>query len=665
MTAAPSADGVVTGACHHDCPDTCVWEVTVDDGVAIELRGMTDHPTTAGQLCPKVNRFLDRVYHPDRVLTPLRRTGPKGAGEFEPISWETALDEIEHRWKATIADDGPAAILPYSFDGTQGLIQKGVLARRFFAALGTSDVRRHLCGVSAWLGAYEILGVPKGIDPEDLRLARTIVLWGTNTLLTNRHLWPVIEEARDAGAVIVVVDPVRTATAERADRFLQIRPGTDVALVLGLVHVLDRDGLLDRDWLDSRTSGAEQLLASARPWDPGATETETGVAGTDVEWLAHTFATRTPAAVRSLVGPEHRENGVEIMAALATLPTVTGAWRDPGGGLCRSTQVWWEEALGLDVERLGPPARRFNMARLGEVLTDPELDPPIRALFVHNSNPAVIAPDQNRVVAGLERDDLFTVVAEQFLTDTARFADIVLPVTTQIEHLDLAPAWGHFNVALNRPAIAPRGEAKPNNEIFRLLARRMGLDDPSLHDSDEDLIRSLLGRDHPLLDGVTYERLEADGWARFARPAGQTIHSDTTFRLRALDPSRPTAPAGHPLQLISPKQHVRFLNANYGQFTAHQPRPAEPQLELHPDDAAALDLADNDRARVWNERGELVLSVSIGDRLQPGLVGIPFGWTHASTEQRRAVNALTNPAVRADDQGSAAFFDTWVSVEPA
>lgn len=665
MNDAPLLDGVVRGACHHDCPDTCVWEVTVDDGVAVELRGMADHPTTAGQLCPKVNRFLDRVYHPDRVLTPLRRVGPKGSGEFEPVSWSGALDEIEQRWKAIIEADGAAAILPYSFDGTQGVVQKGILARRFFAALGTSDVRRHLCGVSAWLGAYEILGVPKGIDPEDLRLARTIVLWGTNTLLTNRHLWPVIEDARDAGAVVIVIDPVKTPTAERADRFMQIRPGTDVALVLGLVHVLDRDGLLDATWLEGHTTGVEELLASAASWDPSACAAETGIGAAEIEWLAHTFATNRPAAVRSLVGPEHRENGVEIMAAIATLPSVTGAWRDAGGGLCRSTQVWWEEALGLDIENLARPARKFNMARLGEVLTTRDLDPAIRALFVHNSNPAVIAPDQNSVIEGLERDDLFTVVAEQFVTDTARYADLVLPVTTQIEQLDLAPAWGHFNVALNRPAIAPRGESKSNNEIFRLLAVRMGLDDPSHHESDEALIRSLLGRDHPLLAGITFERLETDGWARFAHEPATTHHDGTTFRLRALDAARPGAPAVHRYQLISPKQHVRFLNANYSQFRAHQPSPAVPVLELHPNDAADLALADGDRARVWNERGELSLDVSVTDRLQPGLVAVPFGWGHASTDQRRAVNALTNAAVRDDDQGSAAFFDTWVSIEPA
>lgn len=653
---------VIRGACHHDCPDTCVWEVTVENGKAVALRGIIEHPTTEGQLCPKVNRFLDRVHHPDRILQPLRRVGPKGDGHFEPITWDDAIAEIGGRFRAVIAEHGPAAILPFSFDGTQGVIQKGILARRFFAALGTSDIKRHLCGVSAWLGAAQVMGTPKGIDPEDLDLARTIVLWGTNTLVTNRHLWSTIERARAAGATVVVIDPVRTATADRADRFLQIRPGTDVALVLGLVHVLERDGLLDQDWLTQRTTGADALFDSARPWNPGRAEAETGIAGEDIEWLAHTFATRRPAAVRSLVGPEHRVNGIEIMRAIATLPAVTGAWRDTGGGLARSTQVWWEEAFGFDDEKLAPPPRTINMARLGAVLTDPTLDPPIQALFVHNSNPAVIAPDQNRVVEGLGRDDLFTVVAEQFITDTARFADLVLPVTTQIEQLDLAPAWGHLNLALNRPAIAPLGEARTNNDIFRSLATEMGLDEPSLHESDEMLVKALLERDHPLLDGVTWEHLEAHGWCRFSLPHRHRPHDNTTFSLGALDPTRPAATG--PFHLISLKQHIKFLNANYAQFPDHRPSTGEPHLEMHPDDADRIGVDDGDTVRVHNGRGALTLPLERSERMQPGLVAIPFGWWHAASPERRAVNALTNPAVPDDDQGSAAFHDTWVNVTP-
>jgi len=656
----------ITGACHHDCPDACAWDVTVEDGKAVQLRGTQEHPFTAGELCPKVNRLLERVYDPTRLLHPLRRVGPKGSDQFERISWDDAIAEIRDRWRSIIAEDGPAAILPYSFDGTQGIIQKGILARRFFAALGTSDIHRHLCGVTAWQGAAAVYGTPFGIDPEDLRHSRTILLWGTNTLITNRHLWPFIDEAKAAGATIVVIDPVRTATAARADHFVQLRPGTDVALVLGLIHVLHHNGLLDAKWLESRTEGWDELRDSATEWTPTETERVTGVAAETVEWLATTFATQRPAAVRSLVGPEHQGHGLDIMRAIALLPAVTGAWRDRGGGLARSTQVWWEEAFGLDDEGMAAPARSFNMARLGEVLTDRSLAPPIRSLFVHNSNPAVIAPDQGRVMEGLGREDLFTVVSEQFMTDTARYADIVLPATSQIEHLELSPGWGHLYVSLNQPAIDPVGESRSNNDLFRALAAGMGLDDPTLHESDESLIRGLLERDHPWLEGITWEGLITDGWTRFAIPVDARPHAATVFKLGALE-YRP--PAGHdssafPLQLMSLKQHTKFLNSNYAQFDRHLPNPPEPRLEIDHRDASDRGIETGDRVRVHNERGSLTLTATVSNRLQPGLVSIPFGWWHGATPERRSVNVLTNPAVADDDTGSAAFHDTYVEVSP-
>ncbi len=657
----------IRGACHHDCPDACAWDVTVEGGVAVRLRGAPDHPYTAGELCPKVNRLLERVYDPSRLLTPLKRIGPKGSGGYEPIRWEEAISEIGVRWRDIIADHGVCAILPYSLDGTQGVVQKGILARRFFGHLGTSDVYRHLCGVTAWQGAAAVSGIPFGIDPEELRHSRLIVLWGTNTLITNRHLWASIEAARSDGADIVVIDPVRTLTAERADRFVQLRPGTDVALVLGLLHVMVRDDLVDESWLHERTEGWESLAACASDWPPSRAAAVTGVEAETIEWLGRELASVRPAAVRSLVGPEHRTDGFEIMRAIALIPAVTGSWRDIGGGLCRSTQVWWEEAFGLDDEGLPPPARTFNMARLGEVLTDPSLDPPIRSLFVHNSNPAVIAPDQNRVMAGLARDDLFTVVVEQFMTDTARYADIILPATSQIEHLDLSPGWGHLYVTLNSPAIEPLGEALPNNEIFRRLATELGLDDPSLHESDESLIRTLLARDHPWLDGIDWDTLESQGWARFATQADRHPHADTVFRLGPLDHRLSEVDdAAFPLQLMSLKQHSKFLNTNYAQFDRHLPNPPEPRLEIEPSDAAVRRISEGDRVRVHNERGSLTLTATISDRVQPGLVATPFGWWHRHTSDDRAVNALTNPSIpSADDTGSAAFHDTWVEVERA
>ncbi len=677
----------VTGSCHHDCPDSCVWNVTVHEGRAVSLKGDPDHPTTRGQLCPKVNRFLDRVYHPERVLQPLLRVGPKGTGRFEPTTWDHALDLVAERIDTLRSDGRTERLLPYSFDGTQGVIQKGIVADRFFAALASSDVHRHLCGVTAWLGAAAVSGEPFGIDPFELSAARTIVLWGTNTYHTNRHLWPVIEQARTGGACVIVVDPVRTPTAARADEFFQVRPGSDVALVLGLVQVLRRDDLLDTEWINEHTTGWDELAASAVVLSLDQIAAETGITVERIEWLAHRFAIERPAAVRSLIGAEHRANGHEIMRALAVLPALTGAWRDSGGGLARSTQIYFETALDYPTPLPGDDQRRrFNMAALGQVLTDPALDPPIDLLFVHNSNPAVICPDQNRVIAGLERDDLFTVVVEQFLTDTARYADVILPATTQIEHLDLGIAWGHLYLSLNQPAIAPVGEARPNSEIFRLLARRLGLTDPLLDRSDEELIRGLLASDHPWLEGITFDSLAANRWERLRVPAGYrpnvdapTATDDGRLHLGALA-HRPPEPAGctlsydsepdgsppdhkmPPLLLISRKQHLRFLNANYGGDPAHLPEPPEPRLELHPDDAAARGVTDGARVIVGNDRGSLTVTAVLTDDLQPGLTSMPFGWWNHHTEQGRSVNALTNPTVPSDGRGSAAFHDTWVTV---
>lgn len=673
-----TAEGLtVLGACHHDCPDTCAWEVTVVDGVATRLRGSAAHPFTRGTLCPKVNRFLDRVYHPDRILTPLRRTGPKGSGQFEPIGWEDAIAGIAGRMDALMASGRADSILQFSFAGTQGQVQMGLLIDRLFDVVGAADIHRELCGVTAWRGAASVLGAPFGLDPEMIRHARTIVLWGTNTRVTNRHLWPMVEEARSAGAVVVAVDPVRTETARAADVHLQPRPGSDVALVLGVVHVLDRDGLVDADWIDQHTSGWPALQASARAWTPERAAAATGVPAERVEWLAHRMAGERPTAVRSLIGAEHRENGEEILRAVAMLPAVLGSWRDVGGGLARSAQMWHTAAL-RSPER--PRRRAVNMARLGQVLAEPgEDDPRIELLFVHNSNPAAIVPDQNRVVAGLEREDLFTVVVEQFMTDTARYADIVLPAASQIEQLDLAHSWGHLYLALNQPAVAPLGEALPNSEIARRLAAALGIDDELLSLSDEEAVRWLLSSGHPFLDGITYERLAERGFARLSVDPALRPHVDpvpgvptTPMRLGQLEhrPGRETVGGGSsleqqfPLALISRKQHQKFLNANYGGFAEHHPSSGRPSLQIHPDDAAARGIADGDLVRVHNDRGALTLHAERTDDLQPGLVAIPFGWWHESAPEGRAVNALTNASLDDDDRGSAYFHDTLVEVTP-
>jgi anaerobic selenocysteine-containing dehydrogenase len=667
---------VVRGACHHDCPDTCAWEVTVVDGVATQLRGAAEHPVTQGTLCPKVNRFLDRVYHPDRVLRPLRRVGPKGGDAFEPFGWDEAIDEIASRMRTLMDAGRSTSILQFSFAGTQGVIQMGTMLDRLFDAVGASDVRRELCGTTSRLGAAAVLGQPFGIDPLELRHSRTILLWGTNTRITNRHLWPTIEQARKDGACVIVIDPVRTDTARAADVHLQLRPGSDVALVLAVIHQLDRQDLLDRDWIRDHTTGWSDLRASAADWTPERAAETCGLQVEQITWLAHRIATEQPTGIRTLIGSEHRSNGEQIARAVASLAAVLGCWRQPGGGLARSTAVWMSQALAKPRRTIRPS---INMARLGEVLTDPQVQQRIELLFVHNSNPAVMLPDQNQVIAGLEREDLFTVVVDQFLTDTARYADIVLPATTQVEHLDLADSWGHLYLALNQPAIKPLGEALPNTEIARRLAKALHLDDPVLDMDDEELVRAALDSGSPYLDGISYELLQDQGWARLSVPPQARPHVDPLpgipngpMRLAALEhrPGPETVGGGSPLQaryplaLISRKQHPKFLNANYGGFPDHFPSVGEPTVQVHPVDAAARGITDQALVRVLNDRGELTLRAQVSEDVQPGLVAIPFGWWNASTPERRGVNALTNATVPDDDRGSAFFHDTLVEVQP-
>lgn len=681
-----AATSVVRGACHHDCPDTCAWEVTVREGVAVQLRGDPSHPFTDGQLCPKVNPYLDRVYHPDRLLRPLRRVGPKGEGRFEPVDWDAAIAEIADRIGTAVARHGGETVLPYSLDGTQGLVQKGVLADRFFAALRATQLNRHICGVTAWHGAADVLGMPLGADPTEIASARTIVLWGTNTLLTNRHLWPYVEEAHRNGASVIVVDPVSTMTAQRSDWHVQPRPGTDVALVLGLIGVLDRDRLIDEKRVRAAASGWSELRAEAKALGLESAASITGLAAADIISLAHRIAHQQPAVLRALIGMEHREHGQDIHRAVAALAVVSGS------EYMRSTQVYFDTAFADTVPPSGPQ-RTVNMSALGATLTDASLRPPVTVLLNYGCNPAAITPDQNRVLAGLERDDLFTVVIEQFMTDTARYADIVLPTTTQIEHLDLMNAWGHLYVSLNLPAIEPLGECLPNTEIFRRLAGTLALDAPGLADSDEQVARDLLGSGHPWLDGITYERLERDGWARLAVPAGWSALADREVPLppsgvdavaqsRSLGPIRlgtlryrPAAESAdgdaelverYPLALMSLKQHQRFLNSHYGGFEHHLPDPPRPRLDISAADAEARGIAEGERVRVYNGRGELFTTAAISDRLQPGLVTMPFGWW-AGDADARTVNVLTNAAVGGDDPdvGSAGFHDTLVEVEPA
>ncbi|MET0909353.1 MAG: molybdopterin-dependent oxidoreductase, partial [Ilumatobacteraceae bacterium] len=507
----------VHGTCHHDCPDSCGWEATVEDGVAVKLRGRADHPFSQGELCPKVNRFLDRVYSPDRILHPLRRVGPKGSGEFEQITWDEALAEIAARFHAVIERHGPEAILPFSDAGNQSLLSMMGMDGRFFHHLGASRLLRAICGPTVGNGMRMTNGSGLGLDALELRHSRLILLWGTNTRLTNRHLWPTIEAARNAGARIVVIDPIRTLTAEAADQFVQPLPGTDIALMLAMAHVLIRDGLVDRPWIDAHVLGFAELADHVADWTPERAAAVCGVEADVIVDLARQYGTVRPAAIRTLIGAEHHENGAMFFRTLAVLPALVGAWQDRGGGLSKSVGSY-QDALIDDAALTRPDLvdgympRMLNMSRLGDLLTDATLDPPIGAMVVWNCNPLVTTPNAELVRRGLARDDLFTVVHEQFLTDTARYADIVLPATTQLETTDVVPAWGHLWMGWNEAAIAPLGESCSNTELFRRLAGAMGFDEPALFADDATLLEDALGKK------VDLAELRRVGWLKVPYP---------------------------------------------------------------------------------------------------------------------------------------------------
>jgi anaerobic selenocysteine-containing dehydrogenase len=683
----------VRGACPHDCPDTCAWEVTVEVGRATRLVGVADHPFTQGGLCAKVNHYLDRVYGPERLLHPLRRVGAKGEGRFERVGWEEAIDDIARRLKTIIAEDGGQAVLPYSYMGTQGLVQGSSIDRRFFARLGATRLERAICANTGSAGAFATLGTNIGILPQDIAHARFIVLWGTNTVVTNLHLWRFIRQARDAGATVVVVDPVRTHTAESADWHVRPLPGTDAALALGMMHVIVAEGLHDSDYVDRYTTGFEQLQARLAEYPPEVAARLTGLETEEIVRLARAYASGSPSLIRTLVGMEHRAHGGMAFRTISCLPALTGAWRHRGGGLLFLTAGLHFDALNaaaLEMPELEDSSlRSVNMVQLGRALTDPAMKPPIRALIVHSSNPAAIAPSQNLVLEGLRREDLFTVVHEQLLTDTARHADYVLPATTQVEHLDLVWSWGHDYLTLNRPAIDPVGEAIPNTELFRRLAAAMGFTEDYFGDSDLDLVQLALASDHPHLEGITFEQLLRDGWARLRLPAGWMPFAEGGFPtpsgrcefyseqlaswgqdpLPTFEPSpesaagNPELAARFPLSLITGKSALHFLNSSYAGLERHRRAEVEPRLDLAPADAAARGVADGEMVRVHNDRGSVTLRARVGDRVRPGVCAMPSGWWASLSQGGSSANVLTRDGL-ADIGGGGDFHDTLVEVTP-
>lgn len=619
----------VLGTCHHDCPDSCGWIATAVDGVLTSVKGNPEHPFSQGELCPKVNRFVGRVNHDERVVTPLIRSGPKGSGEFRPASWDEALELIVTEVTRVRETHGGEAIAPWWSAGTQGLIQKDGTSKLFFAKLGASRKGGGVCGVAAGLGMASVYGDGLGSDPMQATHSDQIILWGTNTRLTNRHYWPVVEAAQARGARVIVVDPIRTITADRADQHIQPLPGSDVALLLAIAHVLVAEDLIDRSYIDEHTLGFDEFASYIADRTPEWAAPLCGLDSNVITGLARSIGETPKTMIRALIGAEHHHSGPTIFRLLSMIPLLTGSHQVLGGGFARSVGSW-SEVLDVDPGAIGALAstldpdfaqrRVLDEPRLGHSLT--ALDDPVHALFIWNGNPVLSMPDASLVRRGLERDDLFTVVSEQFLTDTARYADVVLPAAMETEQLDVMPSWGHLWVGWNEPATAPLGEAVSNTELFRRLASAFGFTESELHLSDEEQIERSIG------EHIDRDALRRDGFVRvsnfpedhlpyanggFHTPSGKAEFVAESFGSVGV-PHLPewvpvhegagsSTSSRYPLSLQTPKKATRFLNTSYSGLDAHAGRETTPHVELDPADAAARGLEAGDRARVFNDNG--------------------------------------------------------------
>jgi len=680
---------VVRAACPHDCPDTCAMLVTVKDGVAVKVAGDPSHPFTDGSLCTKVSHYTERTYAPDRLLHPLRRMGPKGSGEFKRIGWNEALDEIAARLTALAAED-PQSILPLSYAGTMGMLQYSSMDRRFFHKLGASQLERTLCSSAGKAGIKATLGGSYGMDPEHYQDARLILIWGSNPITSNLHFWARAQEAKRRGAKIIAIDPYRSLTAEKCTQHVALLPGTDGALALGMMHVLIKEGLIDEDYVQRYTLGFDALKEKTDSYSPEWAAKTCGLPVGEIVQLAREYGTTKPAAIRLNYGMQRHAGGGMAARNIACLPALVGAWRDPAGGILLTTADNYQfDHAKLERPDLMPTPRprAFNHSKLGDALT--AANPPVRAVIVYNNNPVAVCPESSKVIEGFKREDLFCVVMDSFLTDTADYADIVLPATTQLEHADIHKSYGHLYVLANNPAIAPVGESLPNAEVFRRLAARMGFEEACFRDSDDDLARQAIGSGHANLAGIDWETLKKAGWQRLAlpqtfapfakggfhTPSGKCEFYSETLRTQGHDPlpgynppaespsSNPRLAAKYPLNFLSPPVR-NFLNSSFANMKRFRDAEGEPSLELHSVDAAARGIRDGDAVRVFNDRGSFTLKARVNDKPRPGVVVAPSVWWRKFAPDRRNANELTSQRT-ADMGGAATFYDCLVEVQRA
>jgi anaerobic selenocysteine-containing dehydrogenase len=667
--------------------------VTVRDGKAIKISGDPDHPPTQGVLCTKVARYAERTHHKDRLLTPLRRIGKKGEGRFEPITWDKALQLAAERLKP-IAQRAPEAIVPYSYAGTMGLVQGESIAARFFNVLGASRLERTICAAAGAAGLRYTYGASLGMHAEFYEESELILIWGANPIASSLHFWTRAQEAKRRGAKLIAIDPYKSLTAEKCHQHVALRPGTDAALALGMIDVLIRENFIDHEYVSAHTVGFEELAARAAQYPPSRVAQICGIEENVVVELARAFGSTKRAAIRLNYGMQRVRGGGNAVRAIACLPSLTGAWRERAGGLLLSSSGW-TPVNGSALERPdllpGWPSklpRAINMNAIGDALLHPgdeKFGPKIEALIVYNSNPVAVAPDSAKVEAGFAREDLFTIVLEHFQTDTADYADLIFPATTQLEHLDVHKSYGHTHVMANLPAIQPVGEARPNTEIFRGLARAMDLTEPVLFEADEQIASKAFRWDDRTLEGQSWDKLKASGWLKldiaeaplaegaFRTPSGKCEFYSERLKLEGLDPlpdylppyesadGSPELAARYPLAMISPPAR-NFLNSSFVNIESLRAAEREPHLDIHPVDAEARGVADGALVRIFNDRGSMQARARVTDRAREGVVvGLSIWWKKLSPDGCNA-NQVTSQALT-DLGGSATFYDCLVEVE--